>query len=53
MSTEMTKMHEILWTKNESQSAGLEPARAEPNGFLVHLRNHLDTTAVILTVLCF
>ena len=53
MSTETTKMHENLWTKNESQSAGLEPARAEPNGFLVHLRNHLDTTAVILTVLCF
>ena len=30
-----------------SQSAGLEPARAEPSGFLVHPLNRLGTTAVI------
>ncbi len=29
-----------------SQSAGLEPARAEPSGFLVHPLNRLGTTAV-------
>ena len=34
-------------SKKKTQSAGFEPARAEPNGFLVHLRNHLDTTADI------
>ena len=27
------------------QSAGLEPARAEPSGFLVHPLNRLGTTA--------
>ena len=30
---------------NISQSAGFEPARAEPSGFLVHPLNRLGTTA--------
>ena len=29
----------------DAQSAGFEPARAEPNGFLVHRLNHSATTA--------
>ena len=29
-----------------AQSAGFEPARAEPNGFLVHRLNHSATTAM-------
>ena len=34
--------------KQNSQSAGFEPARAEPNGFLVHRLNHSATTAWLL-----
>ena len=34
----------------KSQPAGFEPTRAEPNGFLVHLRNRLDTAAVKLSL---
>lgn len=30
-----------------SQSAGFEPARAEPNGFRVHRLNHSATTALV------
>ena len=30
-----------------AQSAGFEPARAEPNGFLVHRLNHSATTALV------
>ena len=29
-----------------TRTAGFEPARAEPNAFRVHLRNHLDTSAM-------
>ena len=29
----------------KTQTAGLEPARAEPSGFLVHPLNRLGTTA--------
>ena len=32
--------------KKYAQSAGFEPARAEPNGFLVHRLNHSATTAM-------
>ena len=32
--------------KKNAQSAGFEPARAEPNGFLVHRLNHSATTAL-------
>ena len=35
--------------KKLTQSAGFEPARAEPNGFLVHRLNHSATTAVTNT----
>ena len=44
--------------KTYAQSAGFEPARAEPNGFLVHRLNHSATTASLKegcknpTVLC-
>ena len=31
----------------KSRTAGFEPTRAKPNGFQVHLRNHLDTSADI------
>ena len=34
-----------LIDKSNPQSAGFEPARAEPNGFLVHRLNHSATTA--------
>ena len=34
--------------KKYSQSAGFEPARAEPNRFLVYRLNHSATTAVVL-----
>ena len=27
----------------KATTKGFEPSRAEPNGFLVHLLNHLDT----------
>ena len=30
-----------------TRTAGFEPARAEPNAFRVHLRNHLDTSATV------
>jgi hypothetical protein len=33
--------------RKNAQSAGLEPARAEPSGFLVHPLNRLGTTAVL------
>ena len=33
--------------KKHAQSAGFEPARAEPNGFLVHRLNHSATTAAV------
>ncbi len=33
------------WTHNRSQTAGLEPARAEPSGFRVHPLNRLGTSA--------
>ena len=33
--------------KTHAQSAGFEPARAEPNGFLVHRLNHSATTAAV------
>ena len=33
--------------KSYAQSAGFEPARAEPNGFLVHRLNHSATTAAM------
>ena len=36
----------FFWEKNDAQSAGFEPARAEPNGFLVHRLNHSATTAM-------
>ena len=32
--------------EKHAQSAGFEPARAEPNGFLVHRLNHSATTAM-------
>ena len=35
-----------------TQSAGFEPARAEPNGFLVHRLNHSATTAVTSCEVC-
>ena len=35
---------------SSSESAGLEPARGDPNGFLVHRLNHSATTT---TVTCF
>ena len=31
-------------TKNKTLSAGFEPAREDPNGFLVHRLNHSATT---------
>ena len=34
----------VLSTKNRSFSAGFEPARGDPNGFLVHRLNHSATT---------
>ena len=37
--------------EKRSQSAGFEPARAEPNGFLVHRLNHSATTAMTSYVL--
>ena len=33
--------------KTITRTAGFEPARAEPNAFRVHLRNHLDTSATV------
>ena len=38
----------MSWQKKikSAQSAGFEPARAEPNGFLVHRLNHSATTAL-------
>ena len=38
-------VEEILCKKNVAQSAGFEPARGDPNGFLVHRLNHSATTA--------
>ena len=35
----------IEYQNCNAQSAGFEPARAEPNGFLVHRLNHSATTA--------
>ena len=32
--------------KKYAQSAGFEPARGDPNGFLVHRLNHSATTAI-------
>ena len=32
--------------KKHAQSAGFEPARGDPNGFLVHRLNHSATTAI-------
>ena len=32
--------------KKHAQSAGFEPARGDPNGFLVHRLNHSATTAM-------
>ena len=32
--------------KNNALSAGFEPAREDPNGFLVHRLNHSATTTV-------
>ena len=37
--------------KKHAQSAGFEPARAEPNGFLVHRLNHSATTAMKIACL--
>ena len=37
-------MHVTL--KKHAQSAGFEPARGDPNGFLVHRLNHSATTAM-------
>ena len=36
--------------EKRAQSAGFEPARAEPNGFLVHRLNHSATTAMKFTM---
>ena len=33
--------------KKHAQSAGFEPARGDPNGFLVHRLNHSATTATV------
>ena len=33
----------ILMILKDTTSTGFEPARAEPNGFQVHLLNHSDT----------
>ena len=33
----------VLRIAQKTTPAGFEPARAEPNGFLVHLLNHSDT----------
>ena len=35
----------MKYLQNMSQSAGFEPARAEPNGFQVHRLNHSATAA--------
>ena len=35
----------VFGVPKHAQSAGFEPARAEPNGFLVHRLNHSATTA--------
>ena len=35
----------VIGGEKLAQSAGFEPARAEPNGFLVHRLNHSATTA--------
>ena len=44
----------LLWWsqsyKKASQTAGLEPARAEPSGFLVHPLNRLGTTAHMMEI---
>ena len=34
------------YKKNSALSAGFEPAREDPNGFLVHRLNHSATTTV-------
>ena len=34
----------------KTTAAGFEPARAEPNGFLVHLLNHSDTLSCQATM---
>ena len=44
----LTRLHTYNVRVKRSQNrkttaAGFEPARAEPNGFLVHLLNHSDT----------
>ena len=36
------------YEKKTATAAGFEPARAEPNGFLVHLLNHSDTLSYLL-----
>ena len=36
----------VCQVEKHAQSAGFEPARAEPNGFLVHRLNHSATTAM-------
>ena len=41
-----TWLDSISTMTKHAQSAGFEPARAEPNGFLVHRLNHSATTAV-------
>ena len=33
----------IIMVLKDTTSTGFEPARAEPNGFQVHLLNHSDT----------
>ena len=35
------------WWKKVALSAGFEPAREDPNGFLVHRLNHSATTTVL------
>ena len=34
---------ENMWKEKEATARGFEPLRAEPNGFLVHHRNHSVT----------
>ena len=47
----MTRSYKQLLEKY-AQSAGFEPARAEPNGFLVHRLNHSATTATYFQESC-
>ena len=40
-------------TKNQALSAGFEPAREDPNGFLVHRLNHSATTTFLFDIFSY